>query len=173
MWWPFGKTRKVKCRDGSERIVFKNPDDAFPLIAKEWFARLEAAVDMLTKLQAGVGLELNKQVTGFFAQLDEANRSVQFSFRAIYVAYLSNPCQWDGWLTREIHKVIEGEDRLRRLKLEISRIESLMKKGVDEQALGQALRDVQAKLLKSDIEEDTSSEFQKVEKNTSAWMGGT
>ena len=170
MWWPFGKTMKIKCPDGREMIVFKNPDDAFPLIAKDWFARAEATVKAVTELQGGLGLELKKHIEGFFAELDIANRSIQFDFRGIYIAFLTNPCKWDGWLQKEIRKIIERESKLRKLGLEITRIESLRNQGLDEKALGQALMEALNRLTKSDIKEEMSSEFQKVEKNTSAWM---
>ena len=171
MQWPFGKTRKVKCFDGSERIIFKNPDDAFPLVAKDWSVGWEATVEALKGLQGRLGGGIEKYIGGFFAELDEANRSMQIAFRAIYVAYLTDPCNSDDWLRQETRKVIEreNENRLKRIEREISGIESLRRRGLDEQALEKALAKSLGRLLKSDTEEKISKEFQKVKKNTSAW----
>lgn len=164
----YGKIR-IKCPDGSERIIFNNPDKAFPLIASDWSAKFDAAMDNLKELQIRLGGNLGKNLTGFYTQLDTANRSLQFDFRALYVAYTANPCKMDGWLKDEICRVIEKEHIVRRTELEIIRIVSLKEKGNDEQILQQEIGDSLTRLSKSEMELEMSAEFQKVEKNNSEW----
>ena len=172
MWWIFGKTRKHRCPDGTERIVFKNPDDAFPLSVKDWSTRLEGTLNAVKELQGSLGADFKNQIEGFFVQLDQANSSMQSQFRAIYVVYQTDPCGQDGYLATEIQKIIERECTLRRMQIEISKIESLRSQGFDEQELAQVLAETHTRLSKSDIEEKTSIAFQNVEKNTLAWKGG-
>lgn len=171
MQWPFSKIRKIKCPDGRERYVFKNLDDVFPLAATDWSARGEATVQALRECRAGLSGSFERYIQGFFAQLDEANRSLQFDFRAIYAAYITAPCEQrqDSWLRQRTREVIEREGEFRKKLLEIiDRVESFRQGALDEQTLKQALADI----LKPEIEKQMSRAFQEVEKNTSAWMEG-
>jgi len=172
MRWRLRKTRKHKCPDGTERTVFKEPDDAFPLIVRDWSASAKGTMNALKELQGGIGADFKNQIAGFFLQLDQVNLSMQSHFRAIYVVYLTDPCRQDRYLATEIQKIIERECTLRRMQIEISKIESLLSQGFDEQVLGQVLAAAQTRLAKSDLEEETSIAFQNVEKNTLAWKEG-
>lgn len=170
---PFRRTRKFKCPDGREPIVFKNPDDAFPLIAKDWSARFNAVCNALKELQGNLGAQFEKQIEGFFVQLDQANFSMQSQFRAIYIVFQTDPCNQNDYLSKGIKKIIEIENTHRKMQIEISRIEILISQGSGSKELLQALTDSQKRLLKSDIEENISKEFQKVEENTLAWSEGS
>ena len=54
----------VKCPDGSERVVYKNPDDAFPLTIKDWYSKWDVAIKFLNGLDADVRAEVGKQLSG-------------------------------------------------------------------------------------------------------------
>lgn len=175
MKWPFGKIRKIRCPDGSEKYVFRDPDDAFPLYAKDWSARLEATVKALTKLQGGLVLNLKKNIEGFFFELDEANRSMQSKLRAIYVIFLTAPCKLDRWLIQQIQNVIEeeGKIRIRRIEIEIEKIRSLKSRGLNKKRITQAVTEALTRLSRSEIEVETSDAFKRVKKNTKAWRKRT
>ena len=172
--WPFAKTRKIKCPDGSERIIFKNPDDAFPLYIKDWSARFKATVKALTEVQGSLSSEFKRQIGGFFFELDSSNLSMQSKFSAAYKTYLaSDPCKADGWLRKRIREIMEEESTLRRLEFEIKKMESLGNQGLNEQAIEQAMAEALNRLSKSEIEEETSNAFKEVEKNISGWRTRT
>ena len=159
----------VKCPDGSKRIVFNDPNKAFPLNDTDWSAKLDGAMDSLNELQIKLGGNFGKSLNGFYTHLDDANCSLQFHFRALYVTYTANPCTMDGWLKDEICRVIEKEHIVRRIELEIKRIISLKENGNDEQTIKQAILDSLTQLSKSEMELEMSTEFQKVEINNSEW----
>ena len=173
MHWPFSKMRRIRCPDGSERTVFKNPDDAFPLLAKDWSASVKATTETLKELQVSLALELQQSIAGLLVQIDEANRTMQLNFRAVYVVYLIDPCRQLAWLKRRVKEIIENESVLRRTRMEIAKIKCLMDLGYDKQVLAQAVAEALTRLAKSDLEEEISGEIQKVKKNTSAWMEET
>lgn len=169
MSWPFGKTKKIKCSDGTCREVYKNLDDVFPLYTRDWSRRFEATAKALKELEGSLGINLRSHIGGLFVQLSDTNESMQFKFRAAYSTYATNPCELDGWLAGRIQQIIEQEDTLKRMNAEINKIRSLGTQGVGEQVLGQAIAEALTRLSKSEIEEEISNEFKKVEENTSAW----
>jgi len=173
MQWPFSKTRKIRCPDGSERIVFKSADDAFPLFARDWSANLKATTETLRELEASLDLELQQHIAGFIFQIDEVNRTMQLKFRAVYIVYLNDPCGQLGWLRQRVKEIIEDESMLRRIRMETAKIKCLIALGLDKQAIRQAIEEAVARLSKSDLEEEIFSEIQKAKKNTSAWMEET
>jgi hypothetical protein len=42
--WPFSKTYKIKCPDGTIKTVYRNIDHAFPLFIPGWQADIAADV---------------------------------------------------------------------------------------------------------------------------------
>lgn len=170
MNWPFwGRTIKVRCLDGTERLVYRNPDHAFPLFSKEWSTQVEATGKALEGLQGSLGVNFNSQVRGFLIQLDQANLSMQSQFRAIYVVYQTNPCGLDDYLVTQIRMIIERESILRKMQIEIRKLESLKNAGVSEQTLENALSASQSTISRSDAEEEMFREFQRTKKNISTW----
>ena len=139
---------KIKCPDGQgERIVFKNPDHAFPLMAKDWSAKFNAVCKALKEFEGSIGGQFEKQTEGFFIQLDQANFSMQSHFRAIYVVYLTDPCKLNDFLTKEINKIIKTENKHRKMAIEINRIKMLVSSGLKGEELAQTLMESQKKLL--------------------------
>ena len=73
----FSKVIQVKCPDGNTRRVYKNPEDAFPLQAKNWSAKIKSILKTLEGLESDLSVDLKKQIAGFFMQIDGINRSMQ------------------------------------------------------------------------------------------------
>jgi hypothetical protein len=126
----FSKVITVKCPDGKTRRVYKNPEDAFPLRAKDWSAQIKSTLKTLKGFESGLGLDLQKQIAGFFMEIDEINRSIQAEFRALYIVYSANPCELDKWLAQETKKLIERESgfRFREIRKSTQIIETELKK---------------------------------------------
>jgi hypothetical protein len=50
--WPFSKTYRVKCPDGSVKSVYRHVDDAFPLYIQGWQGDFNAEIKAM---EAGGG----------------------------------------------------------------------------------------------------------------------
>ncbi len=169
MWWPFGKIIKIKCPDGTERLIYKNPEEAFPFFAKDWSAKFDSMLKATQELQGKLGASFENHINGFFTQLDQANRNMQISLRASYVVYTINPCENDKWLAREVHKTIENENFLRRIQYEIDFISCLLSNNAPPEAVAKAIENSTGKLKKPELEDKTSGAFKKANKDVLAW----
>ena len=156
---------KVKCQDGSERIVLKNPDDAFPLAHKKLLAKIHTEVKALAQLQVDADADVRELIAGFLFQIDEINSSLIIHLRSAYVVFSTNPCEMDKWLAKEVEKIIKEETKMRntlnKLRLKISR--------------GQEIKDAVSKAmaeLASDKKADVSEEITKIRKETKKWQEG-
>ena len=133
MHWPFGKTRLIKCPDGSLRYVYKNMDDAFPLYAKDWKARFDVAVKGLQTIQGSLGGELAHGLSGLLVMLNESNASLQFNCRAIYCTFSVNPCSMDTWLQNQMQELINPDNSGNRVLEEIGKIDRLWRNGASKE----------------------------------------
>lgn len=171
--WPFGKTKVYDCPDGSQRIVFKNPDDAFPLIARDYSNEVDSTLSAISglqgKLSAGFAGNFKKYIKGFFAELDTANSTTQLALRAIYVTYCSNPCKMDDYLARETQKILEREDTLRKIQLEIQRVDSLRAQGANQNEIELAMKKGLENLSELDDSLDLATEFKETKNRISEW----
>jgi len=153
--------------------VYKNPDDAFPLIARDYSDELNATMNAISgfqgKLEAGFTGNVKKYIKGFFAELDAANRTTQMAFRAIYVTYCSNPCNLEEFLAKEIQEILKRENMLRKMQLEILRIDSLRANGANQNEIELAMKNGLEKLSKPDDSLDLSTEFKETKNRISEW----
>ena len=172
--WLFGKMRKHKCPDGRVVYAYRNADDAFPLKTDDWSAKFEAAVKGLEGVPAGgnVSVEIRKQASAFFAQLDEANRSMLPQFRAVYAVYQADPCNQSGFLAEETSKIIamENQNRSRLIELEETRI--LSDPNWDEPKLRALFSHTKQALMPPEPSEKLKDEIGKVSKRTEDWKEG-
>ncbi len=122
----FRKSFRITCPDGTVRILFKHPDDAFPFFAKEWNAKLQALIKALKKVEIKLGAEFKSTLENYYVELDEANRSVQLHFKALYVAYYCDPCNKSDWFCDQVEMVIKNEQKFRSVEMEIRKLKALI-----------------------------------------------
>ena len=159
------RIRRVNCRDGTQRDVYKNPDEAFPLLTNNLSAQIKAQVEMLKQLQVNVGVDIKKLVAGFFFQIDEINRSLQLLFRTVYLTYATNPCDLDKWLANQVEKIIEEEIKMR---------DSIIKLRL-KMTQGQEIKDAISEILEEIIAEkkvEISDEVKNMLKKAREWREG-
>ena len=170
--WGFWKTRTVDCPDGSVKEVFRNPDHAFRLIAKDWSARVHAAAKALEGVEGSLGVELGSQVAGVLVLLTKTSGAMQMKLHAIYVVYIGDPCKWDEWMKGEIQKVIDSESDLRKIELAIEKlrasphIPSPQTRGDQVQRIVQELT---RSVSRTESEEEISQAFEAAEKDSKTW----
>ena len=85
----------VTCPSGATKMVYRRPDEAFPLHIKGFEAGLSGGVDAEFLQKANVDVRYHKQVQALLVQLDELNGDLPLLFRAAYVEYQMDPCNND------------------------------------------------------------------------------
>jgi hypothetical protein len=109
----FGKTYRVKCPDGTTRIVYKNIDDALPLGLRSTKNKYAAgAKDGLGAMSANINGEHSSKIENLLVAIDSKNNSLIMKFRAAYVAYTTNPCGQSDNFASQVKQLNEMHDRL-------------------------------------------------------------
>lgn len=168
---------KVKCPDGP-RHIYKNPNDAFILYVKDWSTEWNANMDLLNKVDAGLGAKHVTQIRGLFVHLDDANNSMQMEFAAIYQVYCTNPCNKDTYLEEEVKKIIVQVHELKIVYSDIMKLKTDITQGEAGQKLEQRItetKDKMAKALSKRYREEAaiSDGFKKVTAKALEWLEGS
>ena len=142
-WNLFSKTYIVKCRDGSEQCVFKDPNDAFPLHIGRFdlgFAgRIKTGLMQGAKLDA----EIHKRADALLVEVHSRNSSLMAEFRAVYVVYKGDPCTHAEYLRCEIARLIDEQRKLRAFDTAMVHLARLAESNaVGDQQLAQQLTKV-------------------------------
>ncbi len=165
----FSNYRIVTCPDGSVRYVYKDPDKVFPLEASKWKAQVELAANMLEEISAHVGVGITNDISGFYTLIDQANGSMQLAFRGLYHVYSTNPCEKHEWLSIETQKLIENENRLRRLNTMLATLRTMVASGATSEQINDYLRLASYDLDKSETVIEASKELHKARTNVAKW----
>jgi hypothetical protein len=162
--WPWGKTKEIKCPDGTTRIVYKNIDEACPLVIPGWNAQMEAALNGASQLRGSVKARYEKTIRGFLFGLNEQNQSLMMSFRMVYQAYASNPCANGEFLTRETEKLLDEQRRIMTLKLQITAVIQLASTSPTETAqLANILSDIASRIGEPAVSKAACAEIASLE----------
>jgi hypothetical protein len=114
------RTYKVKCPDGTTRIVHRDVDDAFPLAIKDTKGRMSALLKDLNGDSLGIDGELSRGVSGLLFELNERNDTAMMNFRATYVAFQANPCSHADRLARRVDEMTAEQQQLARTRQELT-----------------------------------------------------
>jgi hypothetical protein len=124
---------------------------------------------MVEDFEATMSADLKKNVSGFFAEIDHANRSMQLSFSAIYQVFIANPCENDEYLKNNVTDIIKREDALRRAGLEVKHLSELRATGLAEEQLTQEIEKSLARLKTPAIETEARSEIASAYSEVEQW----
>ncbi|HSG38916.1 MAG TPA: hypothetical protein VLE27_04695, partial [Thermoanaerobaculia bacterium] len=83
--WPFAKTYRVRCPDGTVKTLHRNVDDAFPLFIPGWQGNVDAELKALEAIPARLRAKYETKIQGLLYRLDELNQSLMMNFRGAYV----------------------------------------------------------------------------------------
>ena len=125
--WPFSKTYRHRCKDGSVKIVHRKVDDAFPFYIPGWKGKLDGNANIPMTGQGEIKGEYETKIQGLLYNLDELNNSLMINFRGAYIAYQADPCAGYNFLLREVSKIIQEQNRLLKIRLQIDGLVSLAK----------------------------------------------
>lgn len=117
--WPFSKTYKHRCPDGSVKTVYRNVDHAFPLFIPGWQANMGAAIKAQELGTGEIKGEYASKIQGLLFSLDELNQSLMMNFRGAYVAFATDPCVNGALLNRQVETILREQHRLQLVRVQI------------------------------------------------------
>jgi hypothetical protein len=120
------KRFKRKCPDGTIHWVYRNINDAFPLIVADVDTSFNGKVNVDGVAQTELGTKYASKIKGLLFELDSANQNIMIEFRAVYSVYQSEPCGNAKFFSTKIAEIIEDHKNLRQLKTKIEGLVSIL-----------------------------------------------
>lgn len=108
----FSKTRKVKCPDGTERFVYNNINDVFPLSVSEKSSKFDANLKVPETVDAKFASEISQAIKSLMFTIDENNGSLILEQRGAYSVYAAHPCEGYERYSRQIEDLSHRRQRL-------------------------------------------------------------
>ena len=169
--WPFSKTYKHKCPDGTTKIVYKNINDAFPLFIPGWEGKATNNAKAIEGVSVSMDAEYATKIQGLLYDLNEWNQSLMMTFRSAYAHFQSDPCSNNAFFQRQVEKIIDDQHRLTTLDVQIKGLVRLVELNPNNpehflQIYCQIINQIGGK-----SPEVTSLEIAENRKNVNLWIG--
>ena len=116
---PFSKFDIVKCPGDSDKRVYKNPNDAYPLAIKAYEANISAKTSSVLTNSARISGKFRKKVAALLVDLGQNDGTLIIDYRAAYVVFQSDPCKYSDYLVWKTNLISAEHQRLKRLNLKI------------------------------------------------------
>ena len=133
MFFSFLKHYKVRCPDGSIRIIHRNVDEVLPLFIPGWSANVSASA---TGTATTVGLdsataELSgayaSKVQGLLFAINDSNQAIIMQFRGAYLAFMGNPCTNSAAFERQVEQLNNQYHNYSQLRIQVYALMELAK----------------------------------------------
>jgi hypothetical protein len=163
--WPWSKTRRYPCPDGTVREVYKNIDHAFPLyiaISENIAKGKVGGVDMGGTTTIGTveaSSEHKSKVEGVLYSINEQNQSLMIALRTAYTIYSSSPCTKSDFLERTVEKLLDEQARLSKVVTQCAFFIELVKNHPESSAQILSIYQGLVQQLTSDMIPGTVSEL--------------
>jgi hypothetical protein len=158
--FPWGKTYKIRCCDGSTRTIHKDLDHACPLYIQGWKADASAGIKGISDLSGEAKLKYESQIENLLFGLNEQNQSLMMSFRTVYLVFGTNPCANDGFFMREIEKLLDEQRKITALRMQIAALVQLATQNPnDTAALTKIFSDIASRLGGATVADAASMEI--------------
>lgn len=170
---PFTKRYRVKCPDGSIKIIYKKVDEAFPLFIPGWKGDITADIKAFEQVPASVKAAYESKIQGLLFSLDDRNQSLMITFRTVYLLYMSDPCSNGPLFARQIEKIVEEQRQLALLKIRIGAFIELVKAQPKAgEAILLAFNDIVQELGGGQIGDAAAIEIEGARRAVRGWIGG-
>ncbi|WP_162799854.1 hypothetical protein [Pedobacter jeongneungensis] len=171
--WPWSKTRKHRCLDGSVKLIFNNIDDAFPLALKDTNIKIEAEGAVQEAATANLKAEHQSKIQSLLFSITDQNQSLMMTFRSAYIGYTTDPCGDGGFFTRQIESITQRQYRLMELRTQITGLISLAEMFPDNsQQITNTYFEIMNQLGGKGIAEMAKVEIKENRENAQEWIGG-
>jgi hypothetical protein len=170
MWNFFSKYDIKKCSDGTERMIYKKVDDAFPICFKNISSSYKAVFEAINEVKVNLSADNKSRIHDLLLKLDSINTSMQIQFRAAYVVYQGEPCSKSDYLASEIQKITERENINRRLQIFMDKIILIKKGRLSDTALKNLIIEAKSILLGPGISKNILTNLSQVTETVDTWQ---
>ena len=160
MNWLFGKRYVVKCPDGTKKYVFRNPEDAFPILAtaKMKEGKLTGSGSGESVIAAAIEGKSSSELDRLFLQLE---KSIQFYIAQLigaYSNYTNDPCAYAEEYRRSVDTATANLLRIQHAQQSIAGIVDLTREGkIPSAEATEFAREVMAKINPEYIAQETNA----------------
>src|SRR3954447_7429870 len=116
-WWPFEKTKTIKCPDGHIAIVYKHLDDALPLELRNANSKFGAKGSATGVGSGNIAGEYQSIVSEIMFAINEKNSSQVLDFRNAYLTFMTNPCHKADVLERAHNRIMDDRNFIAKMEL--------------------------------------------------------
>ena len=115
----FAREFTIRCPDGTIKFVYKDVEDAFPLLTKEFGVSASLQTDPVGT--TGLGAQYRSKVNALFDGLNSQTNDLFAHLRAVYVVYKTDPCNKGDYLASRITEITDSfqQFRMQQLNVEI------------------------------------------------------
>lgn len=130
----FSKHYKIKCPDGSVRLIYKNVDDAFPmsLANNKWSANANGKDSVGNT--GSIAAEASATVKEMLLVFDNVNKNIMLDYRSAYIYLQASPCTNMEEYHREERDIRRRIERAKRFE-EVVKIFQISIQSCPERAL--------------------------------------
>ena len=173
----FGRLHKIKCPDGTTRLVYHDVDLEFPIYTKEIKTNASANLDVVNQIRGELGSQYSSAVADLLVKIDSANASTQMHYRAAYATYTTNPCKNDDFLQRATDSIRFEEGKYREAGIRLQAISTILANKVggriDRETIKEIsdqLKGVLQTLTRKPPAAAIAAEMAQVSDNTKSWQ---
>jgi hypothetical protein len=167
----FWRTYRVRCKDGSYKLVYKNVDDLYPLHVRDQRSTIEADVKTL-EAEGKLKSEELSTVKGLLFRLGTLNGNIIVDLRSAYTVYQSDPCANAAYYRRAVERISEDQRRMNDLRM---KIESLIQLAQATQGNAQAehFASLYSQIVRTlDMPQAARQEIAQLRSAASGWAAG-
>ncbi|BCG69727.1 hypothetical protein MesoLj113a_08850 [Mesorhizobium sp. 113-1-2] len=122
-------TYKVKCPDGTTKIVHRDIDQAFPLSIKGWEGSVTAKLKAQGNVDGDISGAYKTKIESLLIAFDEYNSNIMLDFRAAYVVFQADPCSNGEYLPRSVERISSARAKQIDLTTKINALIEIAKSG--------------------------------------------
>ncbi|MGD0733880.1 MAG: hypothetical protein ABR976_01990 [Terracidiphilus sp.] len=117
--------------------MYKNVDDAFPLYIQGWQGNVSgsargSAIPDVGNLEAKLNATYATKIQGLLFAIDELSQTVVINFRAIYLAFQTDPCSNGDFFVRQVAKLVSEQQQISRWRIQVGGLIELARNRPDE-----------------------------------------
>ena len=139
----FFRFSKIKCPDGTTRIVYRNINDIFPFSIKELNQSVHGKVSAADLGSIDSAATYAEKISSLLVSIDNDNGDLMIMFRANYASYAANPCGHSVALESVTRDIIRQHSKIKEIRSKVKMFIECAKSGLaDEKQIKEKYRDL-------------------------------